>query len=92
MIEQELKDILEKTFNCVELRIDNQSHLHAGHASSPQSGQSHFHVLVVSDDFLGMTRVQRHQAINAVLTPLFERGLHALSLTLSTPSEYKCKL
>jgi BolA protein len=82
MIEQRLKDILEKTFSCKELVIMNQSHLHHGHAGSPNSGQSHFHVLIVSDDFQNLTRVQRHQLVNRAVQGLFDEGLHALSLDL----------
>lgn len=85
MIETQLKDILENNFNCKQLIVENQSHLHQGHASSPNSGQSHFHVTLISDDFIGKSRVQSHQMINNVISHLFNQGLHALSITTSHP-------
>ncbi len=92
MIEQDLKDILEKTFDYDVLEVVNESHLHLGHAGSPGTGQSHFKVIIVSNDFELMSRVQRHQMVNSAVKPLFDKGLHALSLSLYTPLEYKCKL
>lgn len=87
MIEDELKDILEKTFNCDVLEVDNQSKMHASHASSPGTGQSHFHVKVVSVDFLGVSKINRHRAANQAIAPLFDKGLHAISLTIKSPLE-----
>lgn len=92
MIEAALKDILEKTFDGGIVYVENQSHLHHGHAGSPHSGQSHFFVKIVSEEFEGLTRVQRHQKINDVIKPLFDKGLHALSLDLKTPSKNNPKL
>jgi BolA protein len=85
MIETQLKDILENNLNCKQLIVENQSHLHDGHASSPNSGQSHFHVTIISDDFKNMSRVQSHQAVNQLISHLFNQGLHALSITTSSP-------
>lgn len=86
MIEKELKAILEKTFNCKQLQIENQSHLHASHASSPNTGQSHFHIRIISDDFVGQSRLTRHRMVNDAVTPLFEKGLHALSIEAEASS------
>jgi BolA protein len=85
MIEIQLKDILENNINCKQLIVENQSHLHDGHASSPQSGQSHFHVTIISDDFKNKSRVQSHQMVNQLVSQLFNQGLHALSITTSSP-------
>ncbi len=86
MIEQELKDILVKKFDCRIIDVINESDLHSGHASSPGTGQSHFRVSIVSNDFRGMSRIQRHQAVNKVVSHLFDKGLHALSLDLNSIS------
>jgi len=92
MIEAQLKDILEKTFDCAHLEVVNDSHHHANHAGSPGTGQSHFSVLVVTNDFIDLSRVQRHQRVNGAVSSLFECGLHALSLNLKTTDEYNCRL
>ena len=89
MIEQQLKDLLEKNINCHYLEITNESHLHAGHATSPDTGDSHFRLIVVSDDFLDHSKVVRHSMIYKYVNPLFQDGLHALSIGTFTKREYK---
>lgn len=91
MIEQELKDILEKNIDNEIIEVVNESHLHAGHAGSPGTGQSHFRILIVSDLFENQSRVVRHRLVNQCVEPLFDKGLHALSLNLFTPHEHKSK-
>ncbi len=89
MIEQQLKDLLEKNIDCYYLEVVNESHLHNGHTGSPGTGQSHFSVLVVSDDFLNQSKVVRHSMIYKCVNPLFQNGLHALSIKTFTKDEYK---
>ena len=49
----------------------------------------HFEALVVSPLFVGKTRVQRQQMVNAVLRSYFDSGeLHALSMKTVTPEEW----
>jgi BolA family transcriptional regulator, general stress-responsive regulator len=87
MIEVMLKDILENFFDGDSVIVTNHSHLHHGHAGSPNSGQSHFHVQIISKKFTGLSRVKRHQLVNGHIKHLFDNGLHALSMNLSTPDE-----
>jgi len=82
MIEQELKDILAEKFDCQYLEVMNESHLHAGHAGSPGTGQSHFRVIIESADFEDLSRVQKHREVHDAVSSLFEKGLHALSLDI----------
>lgn len=89
MIETKLKAILTEKFPDSVILIENQSLLHAGHASSPQTGQSHFHVTVVTKDFVGKARLERHKIVNMAVTSLFNQGLHALGLSVFTPDEYR---
>jgi len=69
------------------LDIVNESELHAGHRSSPGTGESHFRVLVVSPKFAGKSRVDRHRMVNEVLGPELQRGVHALELSTYAPGE-----
>ncbi len=69
------------------LDIVNESELHAGHRSSPGTGESHFRVLVVSPKFAGKSRVDRHRMVNEVLGPELQRGVHALALSTYAPGE-----
>ena len=54
-----------------------------------QGDGEHFEALVVSSLFLGKSRVQRQQMVNAVLRSYFDSGeLHALSMKTVTPEEW----
>ncbi|WP_294257933.1 BolA family protein [Propionivibrio sp.] len=49
----------------------------------------HFEAVIVSAEFAGKSRVQRQQAINALLRSYFDSGtLHALSMKTMTPEEW----
>lgn len=86
-IEQEIKTILETHFSPEYLEVINESYKHAGHAGDDGSGQTHFKLIVVSRKFSDCTRMQRQQSVNNAIKPLFDKGLHAVSMKLSTPQE-----
>lgn len=46
-----------------------------------------FFVEMVSSAFQGKSFIARHRAVNSLLAPEFDRGMHALSLRLKTPEE-----
>ncbi len=86
-IEQEIKTILETEFSPEYLEVINESSKHAGHSGDDGSGQTHFKLIVVSKKFTDCSRIQRQQAINNSIKHLFDEGLHAVSMKLSTPEQ-----
>jgi len=77
-----LQAILNQALQPVELVIDDESHLHAG-----RKVETHFKVLVVSEKFAGLSRVDRQKQVNELLADEFKSGLHALSLRCKSPSD-----
>ncbi|MEO1281675.1 MAG: BolA family protein [Pseudomonadota bacterium] len=69
------------------LDVINESELHAGHRSSPGTGESHFRLLIVSKAFEGKSRLERHRMVNAMLSAELEAGVHALAMKTLTPDE-----
>lgn len=69
------------------LDIINESELHAGHRSSPGTGESHFRILVVSNAFAGKSRVDRHRMVNEILADELKGRIHALALKTFAPGE-----
>jgi BolA family transcriptional regulator, general stress-responsive regulator len=69
------------------LDLVNESHLHAGHSSSPGTGESHFRLLIVSGDFAGKSRVARHRIVNDVVQDELRDGVHALAIKALAPGE-----
>lgn len=86
-VEQEIRRKLMQAFAPTRLEVVNESHLHAGHAASPGTGNSHFQVVVVSARFVAEGRLARHRMINDVLAAELAGPVHALSVTALAPGE-----
>jgi BolA protein len=68
-----------------DIRIDDQSAAHAGHAGARHG--AHFDLQIVSPAFAGLSTVQRHRLVYARLASLMAGRIHALSMRLRTPEE-----
>ena len=88
-IESDMRVLLAREFSPVRLEITNDSAKHAGHAGAggAAAGETHFSVLIESDAFKGLSRVERHRRVNALMAPLFGHGLHALSMRVLAVGE-----
>jgi BolA family transcriptional regulator, general stress-responsive regulator len=82
-----MREKLMTTLNPTRLDLVNESHLHAGHASSPGTGESHFRLLIVSADFAGKSRIERHRVVNDLLRDELRDGVHALAIKALAPGE-----
>ncbi|MDR0251662.1 MAG: BolA family transcriptional regulator [Brucellaceae bacterium] len=86
---------LSEAFQPVLLDVINESHLHAGHHHTDGgheevfdgTGETHYRVVIVAEAFTGLSRVDRHRAINAQLDEELQSGLHAIALEPSAPGE-----
>ena len=85
--EARMREALLVGLEPTRLDIINESEMHAGHRSSPGTGESHFRVLVVSPKFAGKSRVDRHRMVNELLASELKRGVHALALSTYAPGE-----
>jgi BolA protein len=56
--------------------------------SVPKGAETHFKVVVASDAFEGKSLVNRHRAVNQLLQDELAAGLHALTMTTLTASEW----
>jgi BolA protein len=84
--ETRLRDKLIIALEPTRLDIVNESELHAGHRNSPDTGESHFRVLIVSPKFQGVSRVGRHRMVNEAIADELTR-IHALALSTYAPGE-----
>lgn len=51
----------------------------------------HFEAVVVSDEFAGKSRVQRHQRVYQTLGDRMREEVHALSIKTYTPQEWESR-
>jgi BolA protein len=76
MIEQ-MRQRLTQALAPTELEIDDEGHLHAGHAGE---GKGHFRVRIASPAFTGLLPIRRHRMVYAALQGLMDNGIHAVSI------------
>ncbi len=77
---------LNKSFTIQKLTIEDESHLHSGHAGAA-SGGGHFKLSIVAPEFQGLTAVARHRAVYAALNRHIPTEIHALTITALTPQQ-----
>jgi len=69
------------------LEIYDDSAEHAGHAGAAGGG-GHFSLLIVSEVFAGLPRLQRHQRVLREVADLLPNPVHALSIRALTSEEF----
>lgn len=67
------------------LLIEDESHLHVGHAGAREGG--HFRLTIVSPAFVGKNTVARHRLVYQALGDLMRQGIHALTIAAAAPDE-----
>jgi len=75
---------LETALQPVELSVEDESHLHAGHAGAA-GGAGHFRVRIVAAAFDGKPLIDRHRMVYDALAEMMPREIHALSISAGTP-------
>ncbi len=70
----------------LHLVIEDESHLHAGHAGAREGG--HFRLTVVSAAFEGRSLVEQHRLVQDAVRDLFGTEIHALALKTIPPSRW----
>ena len=78
-LEQQIYKKLEEALQPQFLEVVNQSHLHAGHAGDDGSGESHFKIVIQSDQVNKLKYVERERTIHKILQDEIN-VIHALSL------------
>jgi BolA family transcriptional regulator, general stress-responsive regulator len=80
-----LQEVLQQALAPAALDVQDDSHLHAGHAGAREG--RHFTVRVVSAAFNGLSRVARHRLVYDAARMLIAEGIHALAIEARTPDE-----
>ncbi|WP_159990452.1 BolA family protein [Pelistega ratti] len=68
------------------LIIEDQSHLHAGHAAN-REGASHFKVCIASTQFKGLNKIAQQRLVYATVADLMPYPIHALVLETQVPQD-----
>jgi BolA family transcriptional regulator, general stress-responsive regulator len=81
---ERLRERLTAEFAPLELRIEDDSALHAGHAGAA-GGHSHFSVHIVAEAFRGLPPLARHRLVYAALAEMLKTDIHALKIDARPP-------
>lgn len=86
-----IREKLEAALGPCVLAVEDESEAHRGHAGYREGGGTHFRVEIISDRFAGLSRIERHRLVHALLENELKSGIHALSLKADTFTENKEK-
>lgn len=89
--QDELEQQLGAVFSPHYLQVKNESHLHGAAPRDPgKIRESHFKVVLVSDQFVGKRLIQQHQQVYGALGEIMPQ-IHALALHTYTPEEWTAR-
>ena len=69
------------------IEVIDESAAHIGHVGHNKKGGSHFSITIVSDAFINLSKIKRHQIIYDILKEEMKQQIHALSLKTLTLEE-----
>ena len=75
LIEKKIINSLNENFKLASLKIVNESFMH----NVPKGSESHFKIVIVSDNFIKKSLIQRHKEIYKALGEVMN-DIHALSI------------
>jgi len=81
----EIEAALRECLQPEQLEVQDDSHLHAGHAGAREG--RHFTVRITAAAFTGQTRIARHRLVYDALGPLIPKGIHALAIVARAPGD-----
>jgi BolA family transcriptional regulator, general stress-responsive regulator len=82
-----IRQKVKESFIVHHLNIENESFRH----NVPKNSETHFKIILISDDFVELNKVKRHQRIYSILKKELDSGVHALALHLYTIDEWDQK-
>lgn len=82
---ERIRKLIQLDLNPEFLQIEDETHHHAGHGVV--GDETHLAMRVVSEEFIGLSKLQRSRRVYALLDGEFKSGLHAVRLELFTGQE-----
>ncbi len=84
-----ITNILNENFDLYRCFITDVSESHIGHSGYVKGEETHFEIIIISNDFENKNRLQRHKMVNNYLKNEFEGSLHSITYKLMTVLESK---
>ncbi len=81
-VKNQIITILQEKFCPEYLDVIDESHKHIGHAGYREGGQTHFKVVISSDDLKPVSRIEAQRMVYTALGDLMRETIHALELKI----------
>ncbi|RJX71757.1 transcriptional regulator BolA [Vibrio sinensis] len=85
MLQDVIESKLQQQFTPGFLSVINESYMH----NVPAGSESHFKVIIVSDQFINQRLIARHRSVNQLLSEELANHIHALSIHTYTLDEWQ---
>ena len=84
-----ITNILKENFDIYKYFVSDVSESHKGHSGYIKGEETHFEIIIISNDFKNKNRLERHKMVNNCLKNEFEGSLHSITYKLMTVLESK---
>ncbi len=84
-VEKIMREKLSSILMPSVLELECESHRHG----LPKEAEKHFRLVAVSEMFGGQSRLERQRLVNGVLADELASHVHALTMQLFTPAEWR---
>lgn len=88
-ITDRIHEKLHENLSIIALEVVDDSSKHMGHAGWKAGGETHFNVKIISNDFVGKSKVARHKMVYSILQEEMQEKVHALSIVALAGDEIK---
>ena len=86
-MKNKIEELIKSNLNIIKISIADFSNEHKSH--STYDGGGHYQAIIISNDFEGLSLLERHQKIYSILGDLMTNEIHAFSMKTYTNSEFQ---
>ena len=83
-----IETLILKNFKPEFFSVLDVSEQHRGHQNFKENIESHFEIIIVSEKFKNLNRIERHRMVNQSLREEFLSDLHSVIIKTYTTEEY----
>ena len=84
-----IENLILKNYKPEFFSVLDVSEQHRGHQNFKEDVESHFEIIIVSEKFKNLNRIERHRMVNQSLREEFLSDLHSVIIKTYTTEEYK---
>ena len=84
-----IQNLILKNYEPEFFSVLDVSEQHRGHQNFRENVESHFEIIIVSEKFKNLNRIERHRMVTQSLREEFLSNLHSVIIKTYTIDEYK---